>query len=1025
VTAGQIGNLKMVGHSYMDVKAPDNALTPGRLQSALGLADGRVQNDAGSGSQARFHVGPLLLQKVNPGPRQAPRVADAGACVIWWGGNDAAYAVPSPNTWVQWTYQEALRTAICRYRAGAVYEDSDASVSYQGTWSTVTYQSDGYDTGSGTSYHKTTTAGSKAIITTPDDMGRFWPGTWVHLGLIGADSGATAEVWLDGVKHGDVDCGRGAAYGTAFGSGSDNTGFRTPLVYRLWIPTAYTDATKLTTTTHTIELRFGATVGSGSFGLQFDYWGIEADVPPLVLLLNMCQPPNPQSIWGALADPAVHDAHNGYLANAVATFADKRVRIVDTDTPLEGRTEDWSVNSNARYFKLDGLHLNEEGAKRVARAVLDEINTATYSDVDWADLSGKWSEETGPLTEPPRWFSGPGLPLGIIDTFNRDPSTAGIGGTGWTEGSGSWGIDVLEQAYIEQSKWSRPTRLDTFTRPNSTTALGTTETGQTWTAQKGTWGIASDKAYLVSQSGGSGTYPVATIPVGSTTQTVEAVISNSEASLYYGVVFRYVDTSNYMVAILNGFFGNLVLYKYVAGTLTAVLTTTDVGGVFHIEVGSDDVVHIFNNTTGKETSAGTYTIVNSPLTSAVGTAVNAGLWANTSAPGAGRWDDFKASDTLTSTTARSAAQNIVTRDVGFSNGVIGFQVGGDGSGDLVSGTGLAYRVQDANNYYSLWMSNAFTGDWVLSKFVSGVRTDLGVTGGWQDIYPGAVPAIVFNGSTHTLYVNGVHQQLNPGGGPQDSITDSTFPTGSTAGLVAPHKQPPLVSRFRDFRAGDYVEADAPVDGDMAIDLGDPTNPSVVGPYSDTTGWPTAVSMRSVPTFGSPKTGSNAYLSMPGFMASSLGTLTLSANVRYFFKLYETQTVAIDQLAIEITTGGAGNIRFGLIGTNEFWQPTGAALADSGSLSAATATVLTHTPAGSFEGPGRMLAVVHASVACTIRVAVGSSLVPTFAASLGSACLHQYFSKSMTFGAIDATAWDTATAAATSELCGVWLRVSGP
>ncbi|MFN8040316.1 MAG: hypothetical protein U0Q07_13980 [Acidimicrobiales bacterium] len=70
-------------------------------------------------------------------------------------------------------------------------------------------------------------------------------------------------------------------------------------------------------------------------------------------------------------------------------------------------------------------------------------------------------------------------------------------------------------------------------------------------------------------------------------------------------------------------------------------------------------------------------------------------------------------------------------------------------------------------------------------------------------------------------------------------------------------------------------------------------------------------------------------------------------------------------------------------------------------------------------------LVHTNVACTIRVAVGSSLVPTFASSLGASCLHQYFSKSMAFGALDASAWDTATAAATSELCGVWLRVSGP
>ncbi|MFN8038890.1 MAG: DUF6531 domain-containing protein [Acidimicrobiales bacterium] len=80
--------------------------------------------------------------------------------------------------------------------------------------------------------------------------------------------------------------------------------------------------------------------------------------------------------------------------------------------------------------------------------------------------------------------------------------------------------------------------IDEFGRVDSATSLGSTDTGEAWTAQSGTWGISGGAAYLV-----SGTNAAATVPVASGDGIL--VTSVPVAQTGTGVVFRYQDASNY------------------------------------------------------------------------------------------------------------------------------------------------------------------------------------------------------------------------------------------------------------------------------------------------------------------------------------------------------------------------------------------------------------------------------------------------------------------------------------------------
>jgi hypothetical protein len=177
-------------------------------------------------------------------------------------------------------------------------------------------------------------------------------------------------------------------------------------------------------------------------------------------------------------------------------------------------------------------------------------------------------------------------------------------------------------------------------------------------------------------------------------------------------------------------------------------------------------------------------------------------------------------------------------------------------------------------------------------------------------------------------------------------------------------------------------------------------------------------------FGRSKQGGTTYLSVPGFVVASATTLTLSAGVRYFWRLFVGTSLQVDQLLFEVTTAAAGNARIGLASADEDWQPA-AILTDSGDISTGTTGVKTFTPGSPLLlPPGRYLGVLHASAAAAIRVLTGGLATADLLTTLGSAPVIARRSVPLTYGPLDTTPW-TAVASGGAEHAGVMLRISDP
>lgn len=141
---------------------------------------------------------------------------------------------------------------------------------------------------------------------------------------------------------------------------------------------------------------------------------------------------------------------------------------------------------------------------------------------------------------------------------------------------------------------------DSFTRSNG--ALGTTDgaghpeansgQGLTWTAQTGTWAIASNIATAPALSGG---IAIATVPVGSA--DVIHNVKATRAAGNVGSVVRYQDANNYVYAYHDG--TNAKLIKVVAGVETTVITaaaTYSAGAVLRIVCSGTYFELYYNNT---------------------------------------------------------------------------------------------------------------------------------------------------------------------------------------------------------------------------------------------------------------------------------------------------------------------------------------------------------------------------------------------------------------------------------------------
>jgi hypothetical protein len=163
---------------------------------------------------------------------------------------------------------------------------------------------------------------------------------------------------------------------------------------------------------------------------------------------------------------------------------------------------------------------------------------------------------------------------------------------------------------------------DSFNRADSSSSLGNADTGQAWTALRGTWGISSNQAYNFSGTG-DGT---AALETGMTDIRVTATCAVRDNGT--GVIARAVDADNYytLVNVLNS--NALRLYAKVSGgfTLLAADVPGALGDVIALEcVGS--AIKAYKN------GAVVVSVTNTALTSGT----KAGIRTDTSS---GRLEDF-------------------------------------------------------------------------------------------------------------------------------------------------------------------------------------------------------------------------------------------------------------------------------------------------------------------------------------------------------------------------------------------------
>lgn len=147
---------------------------------------------------------------------------------------------------------------------------------------------------------------------------------------------------------------------------------------------------------------------------------------------------------------------------------------------------------------------------------------------------------------------------------------------------------------------STATVTDSFNRANSAVALGNADTGQTWSALGGTWGISANQAYFV--TGGTTNSLYAVVDSGLADTTVQVTIAVTDVTEEPRVVFRAVDVNNLWIVSTSG-----VVYKRVAGSYTSAATFT------HTFVNGDivSVVLLGNSITAKVNGTTVATVTDS------------------------------------------------------------------------------------------------------------------------------------------------------------------------------------------------------------------------------------------------------------------------------------------------------------------------------------------------------------------------------------------------------------------------------
>jgi len=261
---------------------------------------------------------------------------------------------------------------------------------------------------------------------------------------------------------------------------------------------------------------------------------------------------------------------------------------IGTNTLATGRWDNFQTATQVRHHanlsRTGDTMTGDLTINKTASTLVLKPTTASATGIDWYDEAGF------------RRFRiyRDGAGLGNINFARYDaagvllaPSAFLFGMDGAVNMSGALSVRVptptisdaaATKAYVDSTYTATTTQMsnkvssaistdsavvwDSFNRANSTTSMGVSDSGHTWTSVTGVWGISSNQAYKV----GATAECLATVPgVG---DGLVAADVNDAARL----AFRVVDTLNYLFVRLNT--GTIDLYKRVAGANVLLASAT-------------------------------------------------------------------------------------------------------------------------------------------------------------------------------------------------------------------------------------------------------------------------------------------------------------------------------------------------------------------------------------------------------------------------------------------------------------------
>lgn len=342
------------GHSYFQYSFGtyyQTGRSDGLLRGSLNIDFANFRNFAVPGSRltnqgASTGGFEMLLNHSKRPQRGGPYAADGGAAMFSWGINDMGLTGVDSQT--KGAFQQALRTAISRWRASVIFEDDflvGTRTSYGAGFGAVAATD---YTSNNTAHWCTSTTNANFTLTLPSD----YNGEPVSICLVGAG----------GVSGGTVTwSGTAGVTGTTSTSNIISAAALThvPIVKRI---------TNLTSANAGQTIIGTVTALDAGGAVMLDCWWLEAKDPQPVIVCNIARltaagyTSNYPSWAGTEASrDADVTTWNAAITSIVNEF-DSMVQVADMDS---------AINKNAALLASDGLHPNELGAAVIVDAIYD------------------------------------------------------------------------------------------------------------------------------------------------------------------------------------------------------------------------------------------------------------------------------------------------------------------------------------------------------------------------------------------------------------------------------------------------------------------------------------------------------------------------------------------------------------------------------------------------------------------------------------------------------------------------------